>query len=69
MVVDSNPITQEAKVNYSDNTSQSVVDLQEPSWEYINFITIPHGKNRIVFYVENKDIDITFTYREQKEII
>ena len=42
LVVDSNPITQEAKVNYSDNTSQSVVDLQEPDWEYINFITIPH---------------------------
>lgn len=69
LVVDSNPITQEAKVNYSDNTSQSVVDLQEPDWNYINFITIPHGKNRIVFYVENKDIDITFIYREQKEII
>ena len=69
LVVDSNPITQEAKVNYSDNTSQSVVDLQEPDWKYINFITIPHGKNRIVFYVENKDIDISFIYREQKEII
>lgn len=69
LVVDSNPITQEAKVNYSDNTSQSVVDLQEPDWNYINFITIPHGKNRIVFYVGNKDIDITFSYREQKEII
>ena len=69
LVVDSNPITQEAKVNYSDNTSQSIVDLQEPDWNYINFITISHGKNRIVFYVENKDIDITFTYREQKEII
>lgn len=69
LVVDSNPITQEAKVNYIDNTSQSVVDLQEPNWEYINFVTIPHGKNRIVFYVENENIDITFSYREQKEII
>lgn len=69
LVVDSNPITQEAKVNYKDGTSQSVVDLQEPSWEYINFITIPHGKGRIVFYVESENADITFSYREQKEII
>ena len=72
LVVDSNPITQEAKVIYYNEeppTSQSVVDLQEPDWKYINFITIPHGKNRIVFYLENRNIDITFTYREQKEII
>jgi hypothetical protein len=69
LVVDSNPITQEAKVNLSNNTSQSVADLQEPSYEYINFVTIQHGKNKIVFYIENEDIDIAFTYREQKEII
>ena len=70
LVIDSNPITQEAKVVYIDGTSQSVVDLQEPSWEYINFITIPHGKNRIVFYIDNAEKStILFSYREQKEII
>lgn len=72
LYVDSNPLTQEAKVSYDDGTSQSVVDLQEPSWEYINFVNIPHGKNRIVFYVdnvENGSIDISFMYREQKEVI
>ncbi len=68
LVVDSNPITQEAKAIYTDNTSQSVVDLQEPSWEYINFVTVVHGTNRIVFYISD-GADITFTYREQKEII
>lgn len=70
LVVDSNPITQEAKVNYRDGTSQSVVDLQEPDWDYINFITIAHGKNRVVFYLENaENVSISFSYKEQKEII
>lgn len=69
LAVDSNPLTQEAKVTYTDNTSQSVVDLQEPDWNFINFVRVKHGKNRIVFYIENDDIDITFIYREQKELI
>lgn len=69
LTVDSNPLTQEAKVTYTDNTSQSVVDLQEPDWNFINFVRVKHGKNRIVFYIENDDIDITFIYREQKELI
>lgn len=69
LIVDSNPLSQQAIVTYKDNTSQSVVDLQEPSWEYINFIQVPHGKSKIVFYIENDNIDVTFSYREQKEII
>ena len=67
--VDSNPRTQEAKVTYTDETSQSVVSLQEPDWNYINFIRVPHGSCRIVFYIEYDNIDITFGYREQKEVI
>lgn len=69
LYVDSNPVTQEAKVNYPNGTSQSVVAWQEPSWEYINFVRIKHGKNRIVFYIENPNVDITVAYQEQKEII
>ena len=72
LTIDSNPLTQEAKVTYTDNTSQSVVDLQEPDWNYINFVRVTHGKNRIVFYIENDNndnIDITFIYREQRELI
>lgn len=71
LVVDSNPITQEAKVIYTDGTSQSVTDLQEPNWDYINFITVAHGKNRVVLYIDSNatNIDIVFSYREQKEII
>lgn len=69
LYVDSNPVTQEAKVIYSDGTSQSIVDWQEPSWDYINFVRIKHGKNKIVFYVENPEVDITVTYQEQKELI
>lgn len=69
LYVDSNPVTQEAKVIYSDGTSQSVVAWQEPSWTYINFVRIKHGYNKIVFYVENPEVDITVTYQEQKELI
>ncbi len=69
LVIDSNPLTQEAKVVYSDNEAQNVVDLQEPSWDYINFVRVMNGKNRIVFYIENEDISINFIYREQRELI
>lgn len=69
LTVDSNALTQEAKVTYTDGTSQSVVNLQEPSWDYINFVQVLHGKYRVVFYIENENVDISFGYREQKEII
>lgn len=69
LLIDSNPLTQEATVTYTDQTAQNVVSLQEPSWAYINFVTVAHGKNRIVFYIENENIDIFFGYREQKELI
>lgn len=71
LTIDSNPLTQEAKVTYSNAESQSVIDLQEPSWEFINFMQVKHGKNKIVFYIDsnNENVDITFTYREQKELI
>lgn len=69
LYVDSNPVTQEAKVIYTDGTSQSVVNWQEPSWEYINFVRIKHGNNRFVFYMESKDVMIEVIYQEQKEII
>ena len=69
LYVDSNPLTQEAKVNYNDGTSQSVVAYQEPSWDYINFIRIKHGDNRLVLYVDTTDVTISITYTEQKEII
>lgn len=69
LYVDSNATTQEAKVTYSDGTSQSVVAWQESSWEYINFIRIKNGFNRIVFYIESENVDISVTYQEQKELI
>ena len=69
LYVDSNPLTQEAKVNYPDGTSQSVVAYQEPSWDYINFIRIKHGDNRLVIYTDTTDVTISVTFTEQKEII
>ena len=69
LYVDSNPTTQEAKVIYTDGTSQSVVNWQEPSYSYINFVQIKHGQNRFVFYCENENVKIELIYQEQKEII
>ncbi len=69
LYVDSNATTQDAKVNLPDGTSQSVVLWQEPSWDYINFVRIKHGDNRIVFYVESDNVDISVTYQEQRELI
>lgn len=69
LTVNSNPTTQEAKVTLTDGTSQSVVALQEPSWDYINFVTVMNGKNKIVFYVDSPEVDISFSYSEQKELI
>lgn len=69
LYVDSNATTQEAKVIYTDGTSQSVVNWQEPSYDYINFVRIKHGENRIVFYCESEEIRIELMYQEQKEII
>ncbi len=69
LYVDSNATTQEAKVTMSDGTSQSVVKWQEPSWDYINFVRIKHGANRIVFYINSNNVDISVIYQEQKELI
>ncbi len=69
LYVDSNATTQEAKVNYPNGTSQSVVAWQEPSWDYINFVRIKNGANRIVFYIDSENVDISVTYQEQKELI
>lgn len=68
LYVDSNDTTQEAKVIYPNGTSQSVVNWQEPSFDYINFIRIKHGSNRLVFYL-TQDADIEVYYQEQKELI
>lgn len=69
LYVDSNATTQEAKVIYPDGTSQSIVNWQEPSTDYINFVRIKNGDNRIVFYCESEEIKIELLYQEQKEII
>lgn len=69
MYVDSNSTTQEAMVIYPNDTSQSVVNQQEPSWDYINFVRLKHGTNRFVFYVANRNVDIRIQYAELKEVV
>lgn len=68
--VDSNATTQQASVIYNINgTSQNVVSAQEPSWDYINFVQLPHGQNRFVFYAAQNKVNVKFEYWEQKELI
>lgn len=69
LYVDSNYTTQEAKIIFSDGTAQSVVSQQEPSWNYINFIRLKHGTNRLVFFVANKDVKIEVQYAELREVV
>ncbi len=70
LVVDSNATTQQAIVVYSlDGTSQNVVSAQEPSWDYINFVQLPHGHNKFVFFAEQNNVSVRFEYYEQKELI
>lgn len=69
LYVDSTPIKQEAKVIFTDGTSQSVVNQQEPSWDYINFVQLKHGDNRFIFYVDSDEIDISVQYSELRELV
>lgn len=67
--VNSTDTAQEAKIVHSDSTSESIVSLQEPSWDYINFVRIKHGTNRIVFNISLIDVEITVGYSQMKEVI
>lgn len=69
LVVNSNALTQESTVNYSDGTGQNVVANQEPSWEYINFIQLAHGANRFIFFLPTTNLSVEVEYSEQREII
>lgn len=63
IVVDSNPSTQKAVVEYSGG-EDDISDYQEANPQYINFIDIYPGNNQIVFNfgtVENVDVDVTYT--------
>lgn len=68
--VDSNNLTQRAEVkNYNNDSLINVINNQELDWDYINFIRLEHGNNRIIFFTDNRDdIVISVTYTLQSEI-
>lgn len=68
LYVDSNSTTQQAKVTNGQNT-ENVAYLQEPSWDYINFIKLKHGTNRFVFYVNLANVTIKIEYSQLKEVV
>lgn len=67
--VNSMDTAQEAKYIHSDNSSESIVSLQEPSWDYINFVRLKHGTNRFILNIPNIDALVSIGYSELKEII
>ena len=70
LVVDSNPLSYSAYVIHTNGVQEEIMSLQEPSWDYINFIEIQNGFNKIVFNLDTKEgIDISLTYYEQREIV
>ena len=70
LVVDSNPLSYSAYVLHTTGVTEEIISLQEPSWDYINFIEIQNGFNKIVFNLDTKaGIDISLTYYEQREIV
>lgn len=68
LYVDSNATTQQAKV-VNNNNDENVAYLQEPSWDYINFIKLKHGTNRFVFYVNQANITVVVDFAELKEVV
>lgn len=68
LYVDSNSTTQQSKVVYNSN-EENVAYLQEPSWDYINFIKLKHGTNRFVFYINQANVTVTIGYSQLKEVV
>lgn len=80
LYVDSNPLTQECtKYIYhksgegyardTDESSDSMVNAQEPNPQYINFITLGHGTNRIIFSGTDANVFIRVTFTKQTRAI
>lgn len=70
LVVDSNPETFRAEIEYQDNLPISVMDYQEPNPQYINFVNIFPGNNMFMFNVGRiEGVDITVSYSEQVRAI
>lgn len=67
--INSTDTAQEAKFIHSDESEESIVSLQEPSWDYINFIRLKHGSNRIVLNIPSVNARVTIGYSETKEVI
>jgi len=71
--IDSNDLSQSATFISSTGSETDINQQQEPSWDYINYIRLKNGKNRVIFLlnsntVESKDISVSISYTEQTEI-
>lgn len=66
--VDSNSTTQRAEVITSSKDVLNVVDAQEPDYQYINFIRLSNGKNKVIFMVDIDKVDIELSYQLQSEV-
>lgn len=66
--VDSNSTTQRAEVVTSSNNVLNVVDSQEPNYQYINFIRLNNGNNKVIFMIDIDKADIEISYQLQSEV-
>lgn len=65
LVIDSNPGTQEASVEYGDG-KDDVADYQEANPQYINFVDLHPGNNQFIFNLGTvDDVEVTVSYTEQ----
>lgn len=70
LVVDSNPRTFRAEIEYGDNLPVSVMNQQEPNPQYINFVKLPPGNSQFLFNLGRiEDVEVTVSYSEQVRVI
>lgn len=71
LIVDSNPEVQRAEVISSEySVSSQVYNMQEPDVDFINFVTLPNGKNTVAVNIgNNAGAEIRITYNEQRDVM
>lgn len=56
-------------LNTAGEPAENVFSSQETDFDYINFIDLPKGDNRIIFTLGTTEVKIKISYTEQRELI
>lgn len=68
LIVDSNATTQKAEVLTKNGVTLNQVNSQEPDYQYINFVRLANGQNRLIFNIDVASADIEISYQLQSEV-